>query len=59
MLFYTSLTPIHIWLLYSIFLKPAQEHRTFIAVATKANIALLTTATQVAFTYITTKMRVY
>jgi len=49
MFFYTFLTPIDIWLFNTIFLKPVQIGRGIIAVATKANIALLTTATLIAF----------
>jgi hypothetical protein len=59
MFFYTLLTPIDIGFLYSIFLKPVQKSRLIIAVATKANIALLTTATLDAFADITPEMRVY
>jgi hypothetical protein len=59
MFFYTLLTPIDIWLFYAVFLKPVQKSRGIIAVATKANIALLTTATLLAFTHITPEMRVY
>jgi hypothetical protein len=58
MFFDTLLTPIDIGFLNTIFLKPVQKGRLIIAVATKANIALLTTATLIAFTHITPEMRV-
>jgi len=58
MFFDTLLTPIDIWFLNTIFLKPVQIGRLIIAVATKANIALLTTATLLTFTDITPEMRV-
>lgn len=59
MFFDTLFTPIDIWLLYSIFLKPVQIRRLIIAVATKANIALLTTATYRTLANITPEMRVH
>jgi hypothetical protein len=58
MFFYTLLTPIDIWLFYAVFLKPVQKSRGIIAVATKANIALLTTATFLTLAHITPEMRV-
>lgn len=58
MFFDTFLTPIDIGFLNTFFLKPVQKSRLIIAVATKANIALLTTATLLAFTDITPEMRV-
>jgi hypothetical protein len=50
MFFDTLFTPIDIWLFYAVLFKPVQKGRLIIAVATKANIALLTTATLIAFT---------
>ena len=49
MFFDTLFTPIDIWLFYAVLFKPVQKSRLIIAVATKANIALLTTATLIAF----------
>jgi len=49
MFFDTLFTPIDIGFLNTIFLKPVQIGRGIIAVATKANIALLTTATLLTF----------
>jgi len=59
MFFDTLFTPIDIWLLNPIFLKPVQIRRLIIAVATKANIALLTTATYRTLADITPEMRVH
>ena len=59
MFFDTLLTPIDIWLFYAVLFKPVQIGRLIIAVATKANIALLTTATLLTLTNITPEMRVY
>lgn len=59
MFFDTLFTPIDIWLFYAVLFKPVQIRRLIIAVATKANIALLTTATYRTLTNITTEMRVY
>ena len=59
MFFYTLLTPIDIWLFYAVLFKPVQIRTIIIAVATKANIALLTTATLIAFADIAEEMRVY
>jgi len=59
MFFDTLFTPIDIWLFYAVLFKPVQIRRLIIAVATKANIALLTTATYRTFAYITPEMRVY
>ena len=56
--FDTLFTPIDICLC-PVFLKPVQKRRGIIAVATKANIALLTTATHLAFTHIATFMGRY
>lgn len=58
MFFDTLFTPIDIWFLNPIFLKPVQIGRLIIAVATKANIALLTTATLLTLADITPEMRV-
>jgi hypothetical protein len=59
MFFDTLFTPIDIGVLYSVFLKPVQIGRLIIAVATKANIALLTTATYRTLADITPEMRVH
>ena len=58
MFFYTLFTPIDIWLFYAVLFKPVQIGRLIIAVATKANIALLTTATLLTLAHITPEMRV-
>lgn len=59
MFFDTLLTPIDIWLFYSVLFIPVQKGRLIIAVATKANIALLTTATHRTFADITPEMWVH
>jgi hypothetical protein len=54
--FYTFITPIDIGLINSIFFIPIQKSRSIIAIATKANIAFFTTATQHTLTHITIGM---
>jgi hypothetical protein len=55
----TFITPIDIGLFQSILFIPIQKGRMIIAIATKANIAFFTTATQHTLTHIAIEMRLY
>lgn len=59
MLLNTFLTPIDIGIIKSILFIPIQKVGMIIAVATKANIAFLTTLTQHTLTHIAIEMRLY